>query len=161
VQAAVLDSLFIRDSTRHVVVGDSTVSGGSHFVDEDYRSALRRLGRLPDGRQKDFEAKRAVERRVDSLSIKVPMLRFDAPSRAALRAQWRDPRSYWQEFYRRFPGTPGLIDVSRVGFSRDGRSALVLVEYGSGGLCGGTIYALLELQAGRWRVTRTAQPRIA
>ena len=55
VQAAVIDSLFVRDTTRGVVVGDSTISGGTHFLHEDYLSALRMLGRLPAGLQADFE----------------------------------------------------------------------------------------------------------
>jgi hypothetical protein len=160
VQAAVIDSLFVRDTTRQIVVGDSTVSGGTHFVDEDYTSALRSLGPLPEGVQEDFEAKRGTVRRVDSLSTKVPMRRFTATDRAGLRGQG-SPTSYWNAFYRRFPGSPGLVAISRVGFGRDGASALVLVEYGCGGLCGGTIYVLLAQQSGRWRVTRTAQPRIA
>ena len=160
VQAAVIDSLLVRDTTRQIVVGDSTVSGGTHFVDEDYSSALRSLGPLPEGLQKDFEAKRSTVRRVDSLSTRVPMRRFTATDRAALRAHG-DPTSYWTAFYRRFPASPGLVEISRVGFGRDGASALVLVEYGCGGLCGGTIYVLLAKQSSRWRVTRTAQPRIA
>ncbi|MCY7378167.1 MAG: hypothetical protein LH467_02370 [Gemmatimonadaceae bacterium] len=97
---------------------------------------------------------------MDSLPAKVPMQRFTAADRAAARAQG-SPTSYWSAFYQRFPGSPGLIEMSRVGFGRDGSSALVLVEYGCGGRCGGTIYVLLARQAGRWRVIRTAQPRIA
>jgi len=160
VQAAVLDSLFVRDSTRQLVVGDSSVSGGSHFVDEDYASALRVLGQLPDGVQADFEGKRGTRRRVDSLRTRVPMERFVAADRDSL-PRFGSPSSYWQAFYHRFPGSSGVIHLSRVGFSRDGAWALMLVEYGCGGLCGGTIYVLLSHQSGRWRVVRTAQPRIA
>ena len=160
VQAAVIDSLFVRDTTRRVVVADSTISGGSHFVDEDYQSALRMLGKLPAGLQADFQAVRVKRRAIDSLPTKVPLVRLDAAARAKLRES-KDPRAYWMAFYRQFPGTPGQIALSRPGFSRDGRAALILVEYGCGRLCGGTLYALLERQAGRWRVTRVAQPRIS
>jgi hypothetical protein len=166
VQAAVIDSLIVRDTTRQIVVGDSTVSGGSHFVGEDYASALKRLGPLPAGLQEDFEAKRGTIRRVDSLPAKVPMQRFTAADRSYLRGQAgpisrTDYSAYWSAFFRRFPGSPGLVEISRVGFGRDGASALVHVEYGCGGLCGGTIYVLLSNKSGRWRVIRTAQPRIA
>ena len=160
VQAAVLDSLFVRDTTRQLVVGDSTVSGGNHYVDEDYASALRILGRLPDGVRADFEAKRSKSRRVDSLFAKVPMQRFTTVERERMRREG-NPTLYWHAFYRRFPGSPGLVRVSRVGFSRDGASALMLVDYGCGGLCGGTVYVLLAYQSGRWRVVRTAQTRVS
>ena len=160
VQLAVLDSLFTRDSTRLLVVGDSTVSGGDHFVSEDYASALRTLGALPEGVRADFEAKRGVNRRVDSLQARVPVRRFTSADRELLQRE-DNPSSYWQAFYRRFPGSSGLIHVSRVGFSHDRGSALLLVEYGCGGSCGGTLYVLLAERSGRWQVVRVAQPRIA
>jgi hypothetical protein len=161
VQSIVLDSLFTRDTTRQIVVGDSTVSGGSHYVDEDYRSALVGLGQLPAGVQADFESVRAMRRAVDSLSTRVPVRRLDHSARAALKANGDSPRSYWQAFYRRFPGSSGYIELSRVGFSRDGNTAMILIEYGCGALCGGTIYAVLERRSGKWHITRTAQPRIS
>ena len=160
VQAAVIDSLFVRPGTRQVVIGDSTVSGGSHFVDEDYRSALKMLGALPDGLQRDFEAKRSENHRVDSLPTRVPMRRFAASDRTEIGGT-RDPNAFWKSFYERFPASSGLIRISRVGFSSDGASALALVEYGCGGLCGGTIYVLLAKQADRWTVIRKAQPRVS
>lgn len=161
VQAALLDSLFTVDTTRQIVVGDSTVSGGTHYVDEDYRSALTRLGLLPDGLQADFEARRPVRRAVDSLPTRVPMRRFGEGDEHRQYNEGRDLRAYWSAFYGRFPGSSGRVQLSRVGFSRDGATALVLVEYACGALCGGTIYAVLARTPGRWRVVRTAQPRIA
>jgi hypothetical protein len=159
VQAVVIDSLFVRDSTRQVALGDSTVSGGSHFVNEDYTSALRMLGSLPDGLRADFESVRGQRRPVGLLPLRRPVVLVTAAERAQLRAE-RDPRSYWAAFYRLFPGTPGHIDVSRVGFSRDGNTALVLLEYGCGGRCGGTLYVLVHRVGGRWFISRQAQPRV-
>jgi hypothetical protein len=160
VQAAVIDSLFVNETTRQVVVGDSTVRGGSHFVDSDYRNALRGIGTLPEGLQQDFEAKRDSIRQVDSLPTKVPMRRVTAADRASLRSIG-DPKAFWLAFFQRYPASSGLIQVSRVGFSRDGASALVHIEYGCGGLCGGTKYVLLTRESGRWHVTRVVQPRIS
>jgi hypothetical protein len=160
VQAAVIDSLFVRDTTRRVVVGDSTISGGRHFVDEDYRSALRKLGKLPAALRTDFETVGRRRRRVDSLAVRVPVIRFTRAARAGLQAQ-RDPDEYWQTFYRQYSGSSGLIELSRPGFSRDRSVALVHVEYRCGPRCGGTLYVLLERMAGAWHVARVAQPRIS
>ena len=160
VQAAVVDSLFVHDTTRRVAIGDSTVSGGSHFVSEDYQSALRMLGAMPAGLRSDFDSVRGRRVPVGVLALRRPVVLVNAAARAALRAK-RDPRAYWAEFYRRFPGSPGYIEVSRVGFSRDQRTALVLVEYGCGGLCGGTLYVLLQRSATGWRILRKSQPRAA
>ncbi len=159
VQAVVIDSLFVRDTTRQVVVGDSTVIGGSHFVDEDYQSALRMLGTLPAGLQADFESVRGHGRAMGPLPLRRPVVSMSAEVRQRMRAI-RNPAKYWAAFFDEFPGTPGRIEVSRVGLSPDGRSALVLVEYGCGGMCGGTLYLLVQRDGDRWRITRKAQPRI-
>lgn len=160
VQALVLDSLFVRDTTQQIVVSDSTVAERTAALDEDHASALRRLGPLAKGLRADFEARLGTRRRVDSLRTRVPMRRFTVVERARLGAH-RNPTSFWEAFYRRFPGSPGLVTLSRVGFGRDGTSALVRVEYGCGGRCGGTIYVLLANESGKWRVIRTARSRIS
>lgn len=135
------------------------MSGGSHFVDEDYQSALKILGALPQGLQADFDRVRGQRRAVGQLPTSRPVVSLGADARRQLRAE-RDPRAYWATFFRLYPGSPGRIDVSRVGLSRDGQSALVLIEYGCGDLCGGTLYVLLQKEGTRWRVTRKAQPRM-
>jgi hypothetical protein len=160
IQAAAIDSLFVRDSTRAVVVRDSTISGGTHFVSEDYESALLTLGQLPTGLREDFERVRGERRAMDGLSRCVPVVFFGAEQRARI-PRTGDPRGYWKSFYQEYPGTTGLIEMSRAGLSRDGHTALLLVEYGCGPLCGGTLYVLLEQRDGKWHVVRVAQPRVA
>lgn len=160
VQAAVIDSLFVRDTTRQVAVGDSTVREATNVVDSDYAHAMQWLAPLPLGLQSDFEAKEGFREPVDHLPTRVPMQRFTRADRAMWNAQ-RDPNDYWTAFFRRYPGSPGRIELSRVGFGRDGNSALVHVEFGCGGRCGSTLYVLLARQAGKWRVIRVAEPRVS
>ena len=53
----------------------------------------------------------------------------------------------------RFPGAGGVVTLSRVGFSGDGRTALVFHRVICGGLCGEDSYYLLALGAdARWGV---------
>ena len=160
VQAVVIDSLFVRDTTRQVVVGDSTMREATGVFDPDYAHAMRWLAPLPPGLQADYERKRAVIRSVDRLPTRVPMQRFTKADRATWNAQ-RDPNDYWTAFFHSYPGSPGRIELSRVGFGRDGNSALVHVEFGCGGRCGSTLYVLLARQAGKWRVIRVAEPRVS
>jgi hypothetical protein len=161
VQAAVLDSLFIRDTTLLVVIGDSTISGGTHFVEEDYQGALKTLGPLPEGLQIAFERARRTRQPVDSLPVQVRVVAFGVIERAQLLEAGRNPTTYWSAFYSRFPHSPGWVELSRPGISRDGNTALLLAEYGCGGQCGGTRYILLHFRARRWHVVKVAQPRIA
>ncbi|MBC7674345.1 MAG: hypothetical protein H7247_18145 [Polaromonas sp.] len=158
VQAAVIDSLFVRDTTRQVVVGDSTVREATSVVDSDYAHAIQWLAPLPLGLRSDFERKRKLTERVDRLATRVPMQRFTNADRASGSRQYN---AFWSAFFHRYPGSPGRIEVSRVGFGRDGTSALVHVEYACGGLCGGTIYVLLAKRSGKWHVIRTAEPRMS
>jgi hypothetical protein len=160
VQAAVLDSFFVRHGIERLVVVDSTVQGSNHFVDEDYASALRTLGDLPKGLREDFGKKRLLPMQVQGLRTRVPVVLFTEQDRAALRAA-TNPTEYWQRFYARFPASSGRLAISRVGFSRDGQHALMLVDYGCGGRCGGTVYYLAARDDQRWRIVRTAQPRIS
>ena len=158
VQSAVLDSFFVRPGIERLVIVDSTVRGADHFVDEDYASALRRLGTLPAGLREDFERKRAAATKLADLRTRVPVEIFTAEDRAALRSA-QNPTEYWRRFDARFPRSSGLIAMSRVGFSADGEHALMLVDYGCGGLCGGTVYYLLTRQGSTWRTVQTVQPR--
>lgn len=158
VQSAVLDSFFVRPGIERLVIVDSTVRGADHFVDEDYASALRRLGSLPAGLREDCERKRSAVTKVVALRTRVPVDVFTAEDRAALRDAL-NPTDYWRRFDARFPRSSGLIAVSRVGFSADGQHALMLVDYGCGGLCGGTVYYLLTRERSMWRTVRTVQPR--
>lgn len=55
----------------------------------------------------------------------------------------------------RFPGAGGVVTLSRVGFSGDGRTALVFHRVICGGLCGEDAYFLLALGAdARWGVVQ-------
>ncbi len=156
VQSVVLEQ-FARGA-RSLVVLDSTVRGASHYVDEDYAGALQDFGTLAPGLRDDFGRKRGERVPVWQLRASVPVTFV---SRQMLDSMGGvGPREYWNEFYRRFPGSFGRIALSRVGFSSDRNHALVLADYGCGGLCGGTRYYLLERAAGSWRIVRMAQPRI-
>ncbi|HEY0763366.1 MAG TPA: hypothetical protein VGD61_13435 [Pyrinomonadaceae bacterium] len=63
-------------------------------------------------------------------------------------------RGWWQEFYKIYPDSGGLIVLSRVGFSRAMNQALVYIQHGCGGLCGTGHYVLLEKSGDRWQVVK-------
>jgi len=56
------------------------------------------------------------------------------------------------EFYRAFPGSNGIIGLSRVGFDTPGEQAMVFVEYGCGGACGEGFVVVLERGPRGWSV---------
>ena len=58
----------------------------------------------------------------------------------------------WEEFYKRYPDSGGLIILSRVGFNAGMTQALVYIQQGCGALCGSGSYVLLEKRTDGWRV---------
>jgi hypothetical protein len=60
----------------------------------------------------------------------------------------------WLAYYKQFPGSPGLLTFSRVGFSTDGAQALLYVSSNCGGLCGGGYYVVMERHNGRWVIEK-------
>lgn len=47
---------------------------------------------------------------------------------------------------------PAIVNLSRVGFSKDGRYALLYAYYYCEGLCGGEVFYLFEMQNGAWKM---------
>ena len=47
-----------------------------------------------------------------------------------------NPRAGWDAFFARYPGSPGLLRVSRVAFDDHAQSALVYIEFQCGAECG-------------------------
>ncbi|HKN83983.1 MAG TPA: hypothetical protein VJW17_11115 [Pyrinomonadaceae bacterium] len=59
--------------------------------------------------------------------------------------------SDWDEYYRLYPKSGGLIDLSAVGFNDDKTVAVVYMGHGCGPLCGGGGFHVLEKVDGKWK----------
>jgi hypothetical protein len=58
----------------------------------------------------------------------------------------------WPAYYKRFPGSPGILTFSRVGCSAVGTQALFYLTNRCGELCGTGMYVVMEKRDGRWVV---------
>jgi len=56
----------------------------------------------------------------------------------------------WDAFYQQYPGSSGIVTLSRVGFGVDGTQALFYFEKVCGGLCGGGYYVAMEKRDSGW-----------
>lgn len=62
----------------------------------------------------------------------------------------------WDEFRRRYPGSPAMVTLSRPGFSADGSLALIYLGWSSDWECGeGRLY-VLERRGEDWVTTETS-----
>ena len=59
----------------------------------------------------------------------------------------------WDAFYKKYPRSPGLLALSRVGFNQERNQALVYVNLSCGSLCGEGTWILLEKKAGVWAIS--------
>jgi len=57
----------------------------------------------------------------------------------------------WNEYYRQFPDSGGVIEVSAVGFNPDKTIAVVYMGHSCGALCGGGTFHVLEKVDGKWK----------
>jgi hypothetical protein len=58
----------------------------------------------------------------------------------------------WNRFYKKYPGSSGVISFSNVGFNSEMDQALVSASRGCGGLCGAGHFVLLTKERGVWKV---------
>lgn len=56
----------------------------------------------------------------------------------------------WEGFYKQFPNSGGLMELSAVGFNKGKTVAVVYMGHGCGGLCGGGGFHVLQKKDGKW-----------
>lgn len=61
-------------------------------------------------------------------------------------------KEFWPAFYSRYPGSSGIMSLSRVGYSPDGNAAMVYVGVSCGGLCGAGYDIILVKEDGKWKI---------
>lgn len=71
-----------------------------------------------------------------------------------------DTKKGWKVFYTKYPGSCGIITISRVGFDKEKKQALVYVTHTSGPLCGYGMYVLLTKRRFLWRDYWTIQRKV-
>jgi hypothetical protein len=56
----------------------------------------------------------------------------------------------WEDFYRQYPDSGGMIELSAVGFNTDKTVAVVYMGHSCGMLCGGGGFHVLQKKDGKW-----------
>ena len=57
----------------------------------------------------------------------------------------------WDDYYRRYPDSGGLIELSAVGFNSNKTIGVVYMGHSCGPLCGGGTFYVLEKIEGKWK----------
>ena len=80
------------------------------------------------------------------LSLATPYQLLEVRKFEALMSQGQ-----WDEYYRQYPESGGLIELSAVGFNIDKTIAVVYMGHSCGALCGGGTFHVLEKMDGKWK----------
>jgi hypothetical protein len=118
----------------------------------DRQLMLEQLTDLREETVESFARANTVPRALpDFTSIGIAVEHAGAADLATFRGA-ADPDEYWRRFYARYPDSPGLVRLSRVGFDQVHEQSLVFVYAICGGRCGTGRYVLLSRSGGQWEV---------
>ena len=149
--------MYVKDSVKNVVVSKQTIF---YKIDrrksEDYRkSVLEELTPISDEMVEDFEKKNEKEgelARQLNLTINYVLLGEKASQDSPKTLE--ESTKQWEEFHQKYPNSPGIISLSRVGFNSDKDQALVYTANSCGNLCGKGYYVLLMKSDKGWKVQK-------
>jgi hypothetical protein len=81
-----------------------------------------------------------------------PTVAYQIVNRAQLAPIFCYHCGSWPAYYKRFPGSQGLLTFSRVGFNTDGTQAFFYYSNMCDGLCGTGKYVIMGKYDGRWAI---------
>jgi hypothetical protein len=165
VYRAVLDSMFIRHAPgtiRQLVVRDSTsVFKRVAFPSAEFEGFYQLPG-VDTTAVRDFEARTRDPHSLKGLAqlgLRIPITLVGVQTLKSLFTQTpsdstrrHDPDLYWKQFYRTYPGSPGEISLSAIGYGANGDFAILMVDQGCGSLCGNGYMVSVRRTGGEWRV---------
>ncbi|SRR6266496_2562550 len=61
---------------------------------------------------------------------------------------------WWTDYYKQYPGTQGILVLSRIGFSADGKQALFYATNSCGGKCGTETYVVMQRSDTGWKLVK-------
>jgi hypothetical protein len=138
------DERYTEAHTRQLVIKNHTSTG---FTVEGLQHSVPSLSRVTID---DYESKnRSTSSIKAELRLKV---RYKLISDEEIDNIFRKGGAGWTEFHAKFPGSKGLVTLSRVGFNPDRTEALVHVSIGCDWNCGDSQLVFLRKDKDQWKV---------
>jgi hypothetical protein len=89
-----------------------------------------------------------------SFALPIP---YQIVSSSEMHSIFGTPGDIWGRYCEKYPNSPGLLRLSRVGFNSDGNQAALYVSIHCGGLCGGGYFVIMEKVDSNWKVVQEVQ----
>ena len=157
VYSALIQTMYVKKGIRTIVIAERTQFSKVNWERrEDYlKSILEELRPVSQETIEDFEKMNQQEVELASrLNLTVNYELLD-PRRQPSGVKTPDESvKYWAQFFERYPDSPGIISLSRVGFSSGKDQAVVYVSNLCGDLCGKGYYVLLINSDKGWKVQK-------
>ena len=143
-----------------VVIFDATESGdddlldndeGQHIPWEKTADSVRKQDPVLQQTTLDAFRKVNVQQAMVARFLR-PAIDYEIVSSSQVESIFCKGCGNWDEYYKRFPNSNGILTFSRVGFSADSMQAFFYLSNRCGGLCGGGRYVVMEKHNGRWAV---------
>jgi|SRR5215813_6375736 len=163
IYAAVIDNMLANDEVssdsqskgKLLVIEDRTVNNSFAAItreDEGKRVKQEFSSIISQETVDDYMAKNAKSHQLTkSFDLK---LKYTLIPKEKIEQIFKNGLDGWGEFYMQFPGSFGLIALSRAGLNSSGNQALVYISHSCGGLCGTGHYMLLVKKEQRWVVQK-------
>ncbi len=133
-----------------IVIEDHTSLKGS-LADTD--TIFEKLPAIEQETLNNFQAKYLQQQPLaDLFDLDVDVVLLSEKARKEIFEDIEDPDKGWEEFYRTYPGSQGIMALSRVGFNSEMNQALVYVWNLSASLGGEGWYVLLVKEDGVWKI---------
>lgn len=163
VYEAVLRRMWMGERVTQLVIDPSVMGGAA----EAYPYPLRMPGLRADTRRDYARVSASPTALPKDIDVGIPINWYThaefkkALDEAEKQESGLPLEDAWEQLRERYPGWSGWISFSDIGFSRDGRQALLDAGSGSAGLSAAYYLVLLEKRAGRWVVVKIKETAIA
>ncbi len=150
IYAGLIAGMYKLDTLDRLVIQDQTGMGVSSTEPSQLQSIRDSLPEVSQALLDDFAAQNAQPVTLQdrfNLSVNVVLIGQDEVSRL-----FGQSGSGWDEFYKRYPNSQGLMTLSRVGFNAQGDRALVYIGNQSHYLAGAGYAVVLGLKDGQWTI---------
>ncbi|HXG68644.1 MAG TPA: hypothetical protein VNO70_26345 [Blastocatellia bacterium] len=161
VYSALINQKYIKDQIKLIVIQQETENYDSDHdrrpPEETSRHILQLLSPVSQATLADFRIRNAQPATLrDKFDLKV---RHTVVPKQEIMSIFQprggvpdDLFKAWQQFYKKYPDSPGYIRLSRVGYDSEKGQAMVYVAHGCGGLCGSGGYVLMTKEGNAWSI---------
>ncbi len=151
---ALISTRYVQADTQLIVIRDQTGLASQDNLDTRLANVQKNMPEITPEMLTDFKQKNEESNTLQ------PMFTLGVKYILITDEQWhdlftgKDLDGNWEKFYHLYPGSQGIMTLSRAGFNKNMDMALVYVGNSSGPLSGTGYYYLMVKQKGIWIVSK-------